>query len=110
VWGAGAGDRVVGHRGTQFTCFTRTKVQILTQTTRQDAGEKTIEDKIEELGVRGMDGMVAAVDSMASLVKGVGGARYSVYFCFTGTKVHILTQVWGASVSRCRARCRVLVA
>ena len=45
-----------------------------------------------------MAGMVAAVDSMASLVKGVGGARYSVYFCFTGTKVHILTQVWGASV------------
>jgi hypothetical protein len=36
-----------------------------------DAGEMSIEDKIEELGVRGMDGMVAAVDSIkASLVKG----------------------------------------
>ncbi len=44
-------------------------MQILTQKTRQDAGEKTIEDKIEELGVRGMDGMVAA-----------------------GTKVQILTE------------------
>jgi hypothetical protein len=35
-----------------------------------DVEERSIEDKIEELGVRGMDGMVAAVDSMASLVKG----------------------------------------
>ena len=34
----------------------------------------SIEDKIEELGVRGMDGMVAAVDSVASLVKGSIGA------------------------------------
>jgi hypothetical protein len=39
-----------------------------------DGGEMSIEDKIEELGVRGMDGMVAAVDSVASLVKGSIGA------------------------------------
>jgi hypothetical protein len=67
--------REVGATGTPFTCFTGTKVQILTAETADVASE------FERLCV--MDCLDEGVCYDASL--------YYLGACFTGTKVQILT-------------------
>lgn len=69
TWAPGGGGGGVGVRGGGVGGSAGRELVIDTWGV-DDGGERSIEDKIEELGVRGMDGMVAAVDSMASLVKG----------------------------------------
>jgi hypothetical protein len=62
----------VSFSGTQFTCFTSTKVPILTQQPRSDA---ELDHELQDL--------------RAELGKG----RARQFTCFTGTTVQILTQL-----------------
>ncbi len=88
----------VVEQGTQFTCFTGTKVQILTQMWGGPGARYPLSQFTCFTGTK---------VQILTQMWGGPGARYplsryplSQFTCFTCTKVQILTQMWGGPGAR----------